>query len=874
MEVKNTINITKFSFWLLAFGILCLPVTSIGQVRYYFKNTSAVNQRSYADNEIYLNFQLDGSATTLNASLNKVPVTSMPNTLLGPDGNLYRNINIKLSDLPVNPATGQYYVDVPAAFGARLYVGFGGPVYRGNGNPILDDPGGPNYNTKIETIEFTVGGSVFTNTSRVDRYAYPMGEMLYCGGQLNSKVGETLTHEQVIAKWKIFASAPFQNCYDPVRDIITQMGHTEYFQAGNPGNDHFESFFDDLWAYASNNTMTVFFDGANHSITVDGTGVLTIRNLSNLVSFGFTRADMKLEDFSGGGGAFIGHRIRMAFGVSINRGAIVLTTASQNWENPNNFWQESIRNEYAHFFHSDFVSYNSKTYALAFDDVFNQSSTQACGNADSVVVYLGGFGTEHLQILDSIYTLALDKRVDANKTLQLSVVCLDQGMVDMPLPTGSTITWNLVDNLGNNVSNLINSSGLFGPTSVTGNYVLTATLTTSGGAIFTTIDTIKVLPPGTVGQTCYGNVNARMDYRLEVIGTRVYLTIITLAGWNNTPGYTRIFYQKPGVTSGAHNFIPNVPYPLDGFFFGDNIYFSVGTQYNGGSAGNINIPSLGTCVGLPIEEAIISLSTTQNVTINVTDTYSIPVQGTSNKGNTVTNPHPLFKQAVVFSGQGVDANGLFTPPGAGTYVVSISYDGLLITTTITVASNPLPLTLLDFKGRLEGNHVVLDWQTLDEKNTDRFDVERSCDGINFESINIINAAGNSSSLVNYTTLDSKPCAGKSYYRLKQIDKDKRFVYSKIIMVDDLHPSSMSIVLFPNPASTLTMLSINSLEHQQVQLRLYDLLGKEIVFFSNALLAGENRIEIDLSAFQSGNYQLEVKDTLANRKVYFKLVKIN
>jgi hypothetical protein len=582
---------------------------------------------------------------------------------------------------------------------------------------------------------------------------------------------------------------------------------------------------------------------------------------------------MDLENFSGGGGAFIGNRIRMAFGVSINRGVIALTTAVQNWTNPANFWKEPIRNEYAHFFHSDFVSFDSKTYALAFDDVFDQSSTQACNNADSVVVYLGGFGTEHVQVLDSIYTLPLDKRVDANKTLQLSLKGLDQGMVDMPIPSGSTTTWNLVDRFGNNVSNLINSNGLFGPTSVTGNYVLTATVRTPGGAVFTTKDTIKVLPAGTVGQTCYGNVNARMDYRLEVIGTRVYLTIVTLPGWNSTPGYTRLFYERPGVPSGAHSFIPNVPFPLEGFFFGDNIYFSVGTQYNGGSAGNINIPSLGTCQGLPIEEAIISLSTTQNVIINNTATYSIPVQGTSNRGNTVTYPNALFKNPVTFSGQGVNASGLFTPPGTGSYVVTISYDGILITTTINVVS-PLPLTLVDFSGRVEGDHIVLNWQTLDEKNTDRFDVERSCDGIHFELLQPINASGNSNTLVSYTTLDTKPCAGKNYYRLKQIDTDKRFEYSQVILVDDLALSSLSIVLFPNPASAVTTLRIYSVEDQQVEIRINDVFGKEIYSVSNPVSAGENRIEIDLSAFQSGNYHLEVMDPKAIRKVNVKLVKID
>ena len=199
---------------------------------------------------------------------------------------------------------------------------------------------------------------------------------------------------------------------------------------------------------------------------------------------------------------------------------------------------------------------------------------------------------------------------------------------------------------------------------------------------------------------------------------------------------------------------------------------------------------------------------------------------------------------------------IYNPRGRGARTVTFS-DGQSFNvpadTVITykVCTVPLPLTLLDFTGHKEGNHIVLDWKTSNEVNTAYFEIERSCDGINFERINTVSASWNSTAIQRYTVTDENPCIGKSYYRLKQVDKDKRFVYSKIIMVDDFNPSSMAVVLFPNPTSASTTISIYSNESQRIHIRLFDLLGKEIIVTSKNILVGENRIELDLSAFNLG-----------------------
>ncbi len=74
------------------------------------------------------------------------------------------------------------------------------------------------------------------------------------------------------------------------------------------------------------------------------------------------------------------------------------------------------------------------------------------------------------------------------------------------------------------------------------------------------------------------------------------------------------------------------------------------------------------------------------------------------------------------------------------------------------------------------------WNTASERNNSHFSIERSADGRNFTEIGKINGAGESSSSKTYTFNDPKPLKGINYYRLKQVDFDGKFEYSKVVSV--------------------------------------------------------------------------------------------
>ncbi|MEP7253776.1 MAG: hypothetical protein ABI683_15390, partial [Ginsengibacter sp.] len=81
------------------------------------------------------------------------------------------------------------------------------------------------------------------------------------------------------------------------------------------------------------------------------------------------------------------------------------------------------------------------------------------------------------------------------------------------------------------------------------------------------------------------------------------------------------------------------------------------------------------------------------------------------------------------------------------------------------------------------NNVLLKWKTYSESNNRGFAVERSADGIRFDSIGFISTHSNSGAGAEYTFKDDMPLDGKNFYRLKQISFDTKFSYSSVKIIE-------------------------------------------------------------------------------------------
>lgn len=158
--------------------------------------------------------------------------------------------------------------------------------------------------------------------------------------------------------------------------------------------------------------------------------------------------------------------------------------------------------------------------------------------------------------------------------------------------------------------------------------------------------------------------------------------------------------------------------------------------------------------------------------------------------------------------------------------------------TSDISINPLPIELLSFDAQPNGNIVDLTWTTASEINNDFFTIEKTIDGIHFETVGIVNGAGNSTNIIHYSSQDNLPYIGVAYYRLKQTDFDGNFSYSDLKMVKFEGEKDFSFNIYPNPNDGVIFnLQIHANNNEQVLVIVYDVLGNEI--YSKIIISNEN-----------------------------------
>ncbi|MFT6187264.1 MAG: hypothetical protein ACJAZC_000321 [Cryomorphaceae bacterium] len=144
---------------------------------------------------------------------------------------------------------------------------------------------------------------------------------------------------------------------------------------------------------------------------------------------------------------------------------------------------------------------------------------------------------------------------------------------------------------------------------------------------------------------------------------------------------------------------------------------------------------------------------------------------------------------------------------------------------------PLPIELLSFTAEAQDASVQFNWATATESNNDYFDIERSTDGIYFNSIRNIDGAGNSTQTIHYSTFDRWPLPGVNYYRLKQTDFNGATSYSNIKAVEFSDKNNFDLDIFPNPSSgETTFYSAESFKN--ANLIVYNSSGQAVKFAEN------------------------------------------
>ena len=171
----------------------------------------------------------------------------------------------------------------------------------------------------------------------------------------------------------------------------------------------------------------------------------------------------------------------------------------------------------------------------------------------------------------------------------------------------------------------------------------------------------------------------------------------------------------------------------------------------------------------------------------------------------------------------------------------------------------LPVELTSFTAKQSVSGVELRWATATEVSNFGFDIERTSlvtqsNQTNWEKIGFINGHGNSNSPNNYSFIDNKPLSGKSQYRLKQIDKNGAFKYTKIIEVVSVILKYNLAQNFPNPFNPSTLITYSIPTSSNVIINVYNILGELIKTLVNEYQeAGNYKVNFDAGGLSNGIY---------------------
>ena len=167
----------------------------------------------------------------------------------------------------------------------------------------------------------------------------------------------------------------------------------------------------------------------------------------------------------------------------------------------------------------------------------------------------------------------------------------------------------------------------------------------------------------------------------------------------------------------------------------------------------------------------------------------------------------------------------------------------------------LPIVLEDFYATEFNNSTQLSWITSTELNTLQFVIEKSSSSEEFKTIGTLNAAGNSTTIQNYQFTDDEISNSPVYYRLKVINSDNSFEYSKTIVVNGSSTSSslQNINLYPNPVINELNIQTNFAISEIKSLDVLNTTGQKTNITIRDLNSEENNLLIDLSDIAVGYY---------------------
>ena len=184
----------------------------------------------------------------------------------------------------------------------------------------------------------------------------------------------------------------------------------------------------------------------------------------------------------------------------------------------------------------------------------------------------------------------------------------------------------------------------------------------------------------------------------------------------------------------------------------------------------------------------------------------------------------------------------------------------------------LPLEWLSFDGRFNGSFTELDWKTGVELNNDHFEVERRHESetafTKIAQVEASTAPANKIHVYDHDDYDMvRP--GVYYYRIRQVDRNGQFTYSRTISVRVEGSRELNVSIYPNPTDEKLIIDLGLGEDTDLEVRVFDEAGKNVLTnpFSGFRKAGFYRETLNTSVLIPGHYNMQIKTTqgLINKK---------
>jgi hypothetical protein len=209
--------------------------------------------------------------------------------------------------------------------------------------------------------------------------------------------------------------------------------------------------------------------------------------------------------------------------------------------------------------------------------------------------------------------------------------------------------------------------------------------------------------------------------------------------------------------------------------------------------------------------------------------------------------------------------------GKGMHNSKFTFD--VLTKSVIALGGIVPVELVSFNAEVGKNGVTLNWETATETNNKGFEIERMVNG-NWSKIGFVEGKGTTTEFNTYSYSDKPNTSGNVSYRLKQINLDGSYTYSKVVNVDfGSMPSEFSLSQnYPNPFNPSTMIKFALPFDSKVKVTVYSISGEVVkVLADGEFAAGEHEAQFSMnsaSGIASGIYLYSIKAVSTDGKSNF------